>query len=324
MSYESNIHVMDSFEFEYGRVLEDVEVHYTTSGTAKYDDEGNITNAVLFFPTFRGDHSFLREAYKYVGANSDLDDEFYFIMIDSLGSPQSCSPSTTGLNYDFPSYTSIDAVNFKRQFLTDKFKIKKILGLAGEGISGYQILTWACEYPDDMEFIFLANTAAKVSGYRFIIAKIMENIIDSTEDYYTEGYSISKTKSMIALNSLIFAHSSSKRAFDNLNNYEITALFEDFNDEWIFSDIYDFKFRNDCDMEFDVVDKLPNIKAKSIFVGTNNNYFHSELDTLPFRELVKDSIVLIQEDKKEEYYFKPEDYFPIGEEVISFLKQFKK
>ena len=129
---------------------------------------------------------------------------------------------------------------------------------------------------------------------------------------------------MIAINTLLFAHSSSKKTFDKMDNDEILAIFEDFNDVCFFRDIYDFKFRNDCDMEYDVVDKLPNIKAKSLFVGTNNNYFHSELDMVPFRELVPDSIVLIQEDEKEDYNFEENDYSLIGNQVIDFLTQFIK
>ena len=97
---------MDSFEFEYGRVLENVKVQYSTWGNPKFDDEGFITNAVLYFPTFRGIYSFLRESHKYIINNSDLLDEFYFIIIHSLGTPDSCSPSSTGLNYNFPRYTS--------------------------------------------------------------------------------------------------------------------------------------------------------------------------------------------------------------------------
>ena len=323
MYLESNFHVMESFEFEYGRVLENVEVEYKTFGTPKYDEEGFITNAVLFFSTFNGIYSFLRESHKYIMDNGNFTDEFYFIVISPLGIPGTCSPSSTGLNYEFPRYTLLDVVNFKRQFLADKFKIKKILGLVGEGIGSYIVLTWACEFPDDMEFIFLANSAAKVSGYRFIISKVLELIIDSIDDYYTDGYSVSKTKNMMAINALLFAHSSSKKIFNNLGNDEISAIFEDFNDECFFRDIYDLKFRNDCFLEYDVVEKLGNIKAKSFFVSTNDNYFNYELDMLPFKDQVSNSIVLKQEDVKEKYYFEEKDYDPIGEEVIAFFKQFK-
>lgn len=324
MYLEKNIHVMDSFEFEYGRVLENVEVEYREFGTPKYDEEGFITNAVLFFSTFNGIYSFLRESHNYIMSHGNFTDEFYFIVVSPLGTPGSCSPSSTGLNYEFPRYTYADGINFIRQFLAEKFKIRKILGLVGEGIGGYIVLSWACEFPDEMEFIFIVNSAAKVSGYRFIISKVLELIMDSTEDYYTDGYSISKTKNMIAVNALLFAHSSSKKIFNNLNNDEITAIFEDFNDECIFRDIYDFKFRNECSMEYDVVDKLGNIKAKSLFVGTNDNYFNFELDMLPFKELVPNSIVIKQEDQKENYYFEEKDYAPVGKDVIAFLEQFKK
>ncbi|MBQ2666635.1 hypothetical protein [Methanobrevibacter sp.] len=315
---------MDSFRFEYGRVLENVAVQYVTYGYPRYDEDGFITNAIIFFPTFQGVYSYLREAHKYIMDNSDFTDEFFFIVITSLGIPDSCSPSTTGLDYNFPSYSCLDLVNFKRQFLAEKFKIKKILGLIGEGIGGYQILTWACEYPDEMEFITVVNSSAKLSGYKFIISKIFENIIESTEDYYTDGYSASKTKSIIAINSLLFAHTASKKTFNNLDNDEISVIFEDFNDECIFNDLYDFKFRNDCDMQFDVVDQLSSIKAKSLFIGTNDNYYHSELDTMPFRELVNGAIVVTQKDEKDDYYFNNDDYFYIGEKIISFLVKFKK
>ena len=39
MYLEKNIHVMDSFEFEYGRVWENVEVEYREYGTPKYAEE---------------------------------------------------------------------------------------------------------------------------------------------------------------------------------------------------------------------------------------------------------------------------------------------
>ena len=39
----------DEFEFESGAVLKDVKVEYFLTGTPKYDEEGNITNMVLYF-----------------------------------------------------------------------------------------------------------------------------------------------------------------------------------------------------------------------------------------------------------------------------------
>lgn len=314
---------MDAFEFEYGRVLEDVEVSYSTYGKPRYDDDGYITNAILFFSTFNGEYSFLRKSHQYLVKNSSFtDDNFYFIVISPLGVPDSCSPSTTGLKFNFPNYNYRDLVNFQRQFLAEKFKIKKILGLVGEGLGAFHVLTWACEYPDEMEFIFVANSAFKFSGYKYILSKSVESIIDSLDDYYSEEYSASKTKSIVAISTLIFAHTSSRVAFDKLHNSEIEAILEDFIDDGLFLDIYDLKYQNDALLNYDLEDELSKIKAKSLFVSTNDNFFDYEMDMLPFKDLVKGSIVLKQDFVKDDYYYKEEDYAPIGKEVISFLEQF--
>ena len=61
-----------------------------------------------------------------------------------------------------------------------------------------------------------------------------------------------------------------------------------------------------------------------MFVGKKDNYFNFELDMLPFKALVPNSIVIKQEDKTENYYFEEKDYSPVGEDVIAFLEQFKK
>ena len=39
---------MDSFQFENGAVLDNVQVEYMTFGTPKYDDDGNISNAIVY------------------------------------------------------------------------------------------------------------------------------------------------------------------------------------------------------------------------------------------------------------------------------------
>ena len=322
---EHGIHVMDAFEFEYGNVLENVEVEYSTYGTPKYDEEGFITNAILFFSTFNGEFSFVGGSHQYIINHSDFDsDEFYFIVISSLGSANSCSPSTTDLKFNFPKYTFLDVVNFERQFLAEKFKIKKILGLIGEGVGGFEVLTWACEYPDEMEFIFVVNSSFKFTGYKYILAKSFESIIDSSEEYYSENYSVTMSKLLVSITSLIFAHSSSKKAFNSLSNHELDALMEDFIDEGLFMDIYDFKYKNDCNMEYDVEDKISNIKAKSLFVGTNDNYFDSDFDMEPYMDLIEGSYFIKQNIVKDDYYFHEEDYDYVGEKVLNFLEHFKK
>ena len=155
---EYGMHTMDSFEFESGRVLENVDVSYITYGVPKYDDEGNINNVIIFFPTVKGGNSVLPDYNEQLKKYSFDRDDYFFIRIFSLGAPESCSPSSTGLKYNFPEYTLKDRVNFKKQFLAEKFNIHKVLCMIGEGTGGFEIFTWACEYPDDINFMVVINS----------------------------------------------------------------------------------------------------------------------------------------------------------------------
>ena len=51
-------------------------------------------------------------------------------------------------------------------------------------------------------------------------------------------------------------------------------------DEGLFKDVYDLKFRNDAISDYDVEDKLTNIKAKTLVVSdSENGYYSPEFDT---------------------------------------------
>lgn len=45
-------YIFEKFEFKSGLIFEDVIVDYGTMGTPKFDDEGNIVNALLFAMVF--------------------------------------------------------------------------------------------------------------------------------------------------------------------------------------------------------------------------------------------------------------------------------
>jgi len=320
----SERHVMDSFKFESGKVLENVTVEYITVGTPKYDDDGNIVNAVIFSPTIRGGHYvFFEYQNPFDKFNVNVED-YFAIRIFSLGTPGSCSPSTTGLKYDFPEYTIMDRVNFKRQFLAEKFNIKNVLGIIGEGVGGYEVFAWACEYPDEMEFIILLNSVYKLHGCLYITVKSIESMIDSSEDFYSDEYSTSLSLLSITLLRVLFMTYFPKNIIGDLDIDELSAIMDDYVDEGLFMDIYDFKSRNDCILTYDVEEKLQNIKAKSLFLGTTGYlFYYPEKDLLPLKDLVKDSKVSVFETSKKNYY-DDADNSEIIQEALSFLEQFKK
>ena len=317
-------YTFDEFEFESGRVLENVEVEYLLTGTPKYNKDGNIVNAIVFCHRFNSNYSSITDINDFMKEGGPMDkNDFFYISITSLGFPGSCSPSTTGLKHNFPSYTIKDRVNFKRQFLKEKLNLDNVLGIAGRGLGGYECYMWACEYPDEMEFIMVSTSSYKTNGYRYVVSKGFDSIIESSDDFYKDTYSESLSKIMVSINRVLYSNYFSKRIFQAMSNDEIDVLMDDFVDEGLFIDIYDFKFRNDAILEYNVEDKLSNIKAKAFIVSPSDDLYYSPVyDTLPLKDLIKDSKILILESKKR--HDDIEDYDIIEDDVKEFLKQFKK
>jgi homoserine O-acetyltransferase len=314
---------LESFEFESGKVLEDVEIEYSAKGTPKYDDEGNITNAIIYFHKFNGNYSSIDGLYSLTSPGNVFDfSQYYFISITSLGYPESCSPSSTNLKHNFPKYTMKDRVNFKRQFLRERFNIEKVHGLIGKGVGGCEIYTWACEYPDEMDFIMIAGSSYKTNGYRYVISKCMESILESSDDFYSDLYSDSLSRMMVSINKLLYSNYFSKKMFQKMSNDEIDVLMDEFVDEGLFVDVYDFKFRNDCVMEYNVEDKLGNITADALIISSNNDmYYTPEFDLLPLNDLMKNVTVVLFED--ENSYLDYDDCSIVETEINSFMEKIK-
>ena len=317
-------YVLEAFEFESGRVLENAEVEYFLMGTPKYDEKGKISNAIVYCHRFNSNYSSINDFQEFTKDGAPMDkNDFFYISITSLGFPDSCSPSTTGLKHDFPNYTIKDRVNFKRQFLKEKFNLDKILGITGWGLGGYECYTWACEYPDEMEFIMVLSSSYKTNGYRYVVSKGFESIMESNDDFYNDMYSESLSKMLVSINILLYSNYFSKRVFQDMSNDEIDVFMADFVDKGLFTDIHDFKFRNDAILEYNVEDKLENIKAK-VFVTTSDDdlYYSPVYDTIPLENLIKDCTVVIIKSKRDHNDF--EDYSVIEDDVRLFLNQFKK
>lgn len=317
-------YTMDSFEFESGRVLENVDVEYMAKGTPKFDDDGNMTNVILYCHRFNGSYSSLDDIFKLTAKGKPFDfDKYYFISITSLGFPNSCCPSTTDLKHNFPKYTMKDRVNFKRQFLKERFNIDNVYGIIGRGVGGYEAYTWACDYPDEMDFIICSGTAFKTNGYRYVVSKCMESIIDSSDDFYSDIYSDSLSRMMVSINKLLYSNYFSKQVFHNMTNDEIDVLMDDFVDDGLFVDIYDFKLRKDAVLEYDVEDKLKNIKAKALIVSSKNDMYYSpNFDVMPIEDLIENSKIILLEPSAD--YSTYEDYPMIEDELNNFLDSVKK
>ena len=314
---------MKEFEFENGTILEDVDVEYLIKGMPKYDDDGNISNIVVFCHGYEGSCLTINEYSSFTAEGMPLDfNEYLFISIASLGFPNSCSPSSTGLKQDFPEYNFKDKINFKKQFIKEKFGNEKVLGIIGVGMGGYEIYTWACEYPDDMKFMIVGNSSYKTMGYRYIMVKGIKSIIENNQFYKMGKYDESLSNTMITIYQFIFSMYFSQRLFKEMSNDEIDIFMEDFVEKSFNIDIYDFKFQYDALLDFNVEDKLKNVKSKALIIApTDDFYFSSEVDAIPVKNLIDDSQVVFYDFKRNIY--DEMDFTNILAVFDKFLKEIK-
>lgn len=316
-------YVLDEFEFENGEVLRDVEVEYTTRGTPTYDENGNVTNAIIYCHRFNGNCLSIGDLSQLIGPESELSDyNFFHISITSLGYSESCSPSTTSLKSDFPKYTIKDRVDFKRKFLADAFNITKVLGILGVGIGGYEAYTWGCEYPDEMEFLMIGNSSFQTNNYRYILSKSIESAILSSDAYMDGKYTENISKILSSINLLIYSQYFSKKAFQNFSREEIDILMDTFIDEGMAIDIYDLKYRNDAVLSYNVEDKLSKIRAKTWVTTTKDDIYYSpEFDAYPLKDKIEN--LIITSFDAEDFAYK-DDYSIFVDQFREFLEEFKR
>ena len=316
-------HIMNEFEFENGQILHDVEVEYTTRGTPKYDEDNNITNAIIYCHRFNGNCLSIGDLDQLLGSESPLSDYgFFYISITSLGYPESCSPSTTQLKFNFPEYSFKDCVNFKRKFLAEVFNIRKLLGILGVGIGGYEAYTWACEYPDEIEFLIVGNSSFKTNSYRYITSKALDNIIVSSDAYLDENYNEKLSQLIFSINSLICSPIFSKRAFEKFTREELDIYMDHFVEESSNVDIYDFKYRNNAVLDYNLEDKLSNINAKTLIASSSDDiYYTPEFDAYPLKDKIENLEIYIFDAQDFVYN---DDYSIFLNLFLEFLEEFKK
>ncbi len=288
-------HFFNQFEFKNGFIMEDVKVDYGVIGTPKYDDEGNIINAVLFCHNFEGNYSSISYFNHFTDKDNVFDkDEYFFISITSLGFPGSCSPSVSGLNHNFPNYEIEDLINFQRQLIMEKFpNIKKLKGIIGYSMGGFIALGWSIYYPDEMDFAIIINSSFKSQGYRYIFANLANRIIEESSQYSSDIYDESVSKTLILISQIHYLMSFSLDYLNILSPDEIDLSIDNFAENILFLDIYDIKFCNDFIISFNLENSLDKIKCKLLVIaGDYTNYYVAKYDSIPICEAVEGSTYL--------------------------------
>ena len=293
--YNLEYYNLDKFEFTNGKVIEDAKVEYLTGGTPEYDEDGKITNAIVYCHGSGGNYGSIRKLQDLTYPGGPFDrNKFFFISISGLGSPESCSPSTTELFYEFPSYLVEDMVNFQKQFLEEKFNITHLKGVMGNSMGGFVALTWGVMYPDAMDFIITMVSSYKTAGHNYILSKVANEIITSDPNFGVEGYHESLSRTLRLATQVTYSYGYSKEKYRSMNNYELDVAVDDFGDQGLFGDIYDVQFQNKALLEYNIEDQLDKIKADVLIIAINQDqYFPPELDGIPLSKLIKNSQLVI-------------------------------
>ncbi len=132
------------FKLQSGQTLKDLVVEYATLGEPRRDATGSIVNAVISSHGWSGNYlQNMTLAKDMIGPGKPLDSGKYFIIFPTaLGSPGSSSPSASGMGATFPSYAVSDMVSAQHRLITEKYGIKKLAGVIGPSMGGYQTLQW--------------------------------------------------------------------------------------------------------------------------------------------------------------------------------------
>ena len=99
-------------------------------------------------------------------------------------------------------------------------------------------------------------------------------------------------------------------------------LMDTFVEEGSTEDIYDFKYRIDAALNYDVENKLYNIKAKTfIFYASEDGYYSPEYDMIPLKDKIEDIEISVFDDQEFVYKY---DYSLFVKPFREFLEEFKK
>lgn len=290
---EPSLEYLKNFEFESGDVLEELKMEYTTFGTAKRDDNGNVTNGVLFIHGSSGDYGSVKRFQPIMGPGKAIDTDRYFIICtSSLGSGGSSKPSNSGFGPDFPRYTVKDMAHAQYRLLNEKLSIKHLKGVVGTSLGGFLSLEWAVRHPDFLDFIIPIVTGPSVRGRNLAMSVLCNSMIENHPDYQHGRYSHNPKDVLENVSKLeflfVFADSYYHKEFSD--DEELLLAFNEQGVEGGKVDANDVVWRNHAAISYNLESELSKIRAKTLIIGIEgDNFFPPELDAIPLSKVIADS-----------------------------------
>lgn len=288
-------HTIKNFKFNSGEILPELDMEYATFGNKKTDENGNITNGIVYLHGSSGDYSSVKRVKDILGPGKVIDTKDYFVICPtSLGNPGSSSPSTSGIGHLFPKYTVEDMVDAAYSLLTQKLNIKHLKGIIGTSMGGFLVLQWAVKYPDFMDFIMPITTSSTSRGQNYAISQIMNMYIENDPDYRDGKYEHSPKIGPQNAMMLLYLFGFSPAYYKTKSDEEVLESIHEMEVEGVNSDANDIVWQNEATLSYDVSRELHKIKARTLVVGVNQDqYFPPDIDVTPLSESIPDSKLIL-------------------------------
>ncbi len=263
------------FKLQSGEVLPEMVIEYATLGEPKRDAAGAIANGVVTPHGWSGNYAqTVALAKDFVGPGKPLDPAKYFIIFPTaLGSPGSSSPSVSKLGAKFPTYTVGDMVAAQYRLVTEHLKIRRLAGVTGVSMGGYQTLQWITQYPDMMDWAIPIAASKKADGRNLGVFGMMSYTIKTDPAYQGGAYTAQPKEAMrrafmgvyLWYFGAEFYQAKYKTEAEVLKGLEDAGLGSDK------MDANDIIWRNKAMASYDVSAGLAKVKAKVLVVGVNED-----------------------------------------------------
>ena len=288
------------FRLQSGAVLKEMVVEYATLGEPRRDAAGLIVNAVINPHGWSGNFAqSVTIAKDMIGPGRPLDPQKHFIIFPTaMGSPGSSSPSASGLGPRFPRYTVADMVAAQHRLVTEKFGIRKLAGVIGASMGGYQTLQWITQYPEMMNWAVPIATSRKADGRNIGIFGMMSYNIRTDPAYMNGEYKAQPREGMRRgfMGTYLWYFGTS--FYDAQYKTEEQAL-KGLEDAGLGSDKMDANdiiWRNNAMAAYDVTAGLAKVKARVLVVGVvEDELFPPKEATQPIADAIPGARVFLYE-----------------------------
>src|SRR5262245_41188567 len=273
--------VMKRFAFQSGETMPDLRIHYTTLGTPRKTDAGEITNGILILHGLGGsERQLLARAFsdELYGPGAPLDTtEWFLILPDGIGHGRSSKPSDS-LRTRFPHYAYDDMVRAQFRLVSEHFNIPHMRLVMGTSMGGMPCWLVGGDYPTFMDALMpLACLPVEIVGRNRLWRQMVVDAIRQDPDWKGGDYKTPpKAGLRTAIDLLLVAGSApalmqkTLPTRDSVERYLNTQI----ESRMATTDANDLIYQIEASRDYNPAPKLESIVAPVMFVNSGDDFIN--------------------------------------------------